>query len=61
MSAEPHLHRVPPSYAGIPVTTPIEQEGAVIARLLPELSAWLRSRRLAATGPPFVRYREIEN
>jgi hypothetical protein len=49
MSAEPHLHRVPQSYAGIPVTTSIEQEGAVIARLLPER---MRGSGLGASRRP---------
>jgi DNA gyrase inhibitor GyrI len=61
LSAEPHLeNRVSQFYVGISVTTSIVQEREVVARLLPELNAWLQSRRLTAAGAPFVRYREIE-
>jgi effector-binding domain-containing protein len=50
-------YRAERPYLGIPVFTSLNQEAQVIARHLAELREWMRSRQIAETGPPFVRYR----
>jgi effector-binding domain-containing protein len=46
-------------YVGIRAQVPMRQLGNTIPRLLGELFSWLGQRRVAPSGPPFIRYHVI--
>ncbi len=61
MSDTPHLEERPERrYLAVAATTSMDDEPGTIARGLGVLRARLAERGLAAAGPPFVRYLEID-
>ena len=46
-------------YAGIAVRVPMNELGAVVPPLIPEIVDWLGRRGIEPAGPPFFRYRVI--
>ena len=61
MSDQPRLENRPAvPYLGIPVFTSMAEEAQVIDAHLAELQRWMHAKAIAPTGPPFVRYRQID-